>query len=108
MTKSRKILLITILTLTCSLAIELILGQSVFEPGEEGSDEAAIRNTLQNACLIQLEAEFTFDPSEFSTVYIKDPHGGEMTDEALEQIRLIRQDPWLQNDQTGILDDQIK
>lgn len=68
------------------------------------SDAQAIRETILRARRIQLEAEYTFDTSQYSQVYINDPRGGELTDEALAQVRLIRQDPTLGKNQVGFLD----
>jgi hypothetical protein len=107
MTKSYKVIVIAILTIVCSLVIGLILRQSLIGPSSSGSDKDLIRETIQDAWLIQLEAEYTFDTSKLSTVYINDPRGRGITDEALDQIREIRNDHSIQKDEVGILDYSI-
>jgi hypothetical protein len=82
MTKSYKVIVIAILTIACSLVIGLILRQSLIGPSSSGSDKDLIRETIQDAWLIQLEAEYTFDTRMLSTVYINDPRGGGLTDAA--------------------------
>jgi hypothetical protein len=67
-------------------------------------DEQAIRETILRARRIDIEAEYTFDSSQFATVYINDPRGGEITAEALAQIQEVRQDPTIRADQVGLLD----
>jgi len=68
------------------------------------ADAQAIREIILRARRIQIEAEYTFDTSQFDTVYINDPRGGEISDEALALIRELRQDPSIQKGQVGFLD----
>jgi hypothetical protein len=68
------------------------------------TETQAVKDTIVRAIQIMAEAKYTFDTSKLSTVYINDPRGGEITDEALAQIREVRQDATIQKDQVGILD----
>ncbi len=107
MVKINRTVVVTVVIIACSVIIGLVLQSSMDHPGSPDSDDFHIRHTIIAAWQIRLEAEYTFDTSQFSTVYVNDPRGGGITDEALRQIREFRQDPMLQKDQVGILDYEI-
>jgi len=68
------------------------------------TDAQAVEATILRSLRIDAEANYTFDPSQLSTVYINDPRGGGITPKALAVIQKVRQDSSIQADQVGILD----
>src|SRR4030066_1023994 len=105
---TRKLVLFSSLILIAITVIGLILSRSVQGLEINTSDDAqAIKETILRARRIWIEAEYSFDTSQFISVYINDPRGGELSDEALAQIREIRHDSSLRKDQVGLLDYEI-
>ena len=101
----RKLVVISGLILIVATAGALDWRRSAQGLAVNTSDEAqAVRDTILRAERIRIEAQYTFDTSQFDTVYINDPRAGEMPDEALAQIQAIRQDPTIRKDQVGALD----
>jgi hypothetical protein len=91
-----------LIVITVSVLIWTLSAQSL---GINTNDEAqAVRETILRARRIRIESQYTFDTSKFATVYINDPRGGEISSEALAQIREIRQDTSIRKDQVGFLD----
>jgi hypothetical protein len=90
------------------IAIAVGILVSACTPLVQGADTSAealaVRETILRSRRIDIEAEYTFDTSQLDTVYINDPRGGELSDEALTLIQAVRHDPTLQKDQVGILD----
>lgn len=102
---TRKLILFSSLILIAFTGALLIWTRSVRSLSVSSPEEAqAVKETIQRAWRIQLEAEYTFDTSQYSTVYINDPRGGEISDEALTLIQKFRQDPDIQKAQVGFLD----
>ncbi|MBU0511020.1 MAG: nuclear transport factor 2 family protein [Chloroflexi bacterium] len=112
---TRKLILISSLVLIAIAAGALIWTRSAkgkadlpfnISPSEiePSADAQAIRETILRARRIRIEAEYTFDTSQFDTVYINDPRGGVLSDKGLALIREIRQDTTIRKDQVGILD----
>jgi hypothetical protein len=101
----RKLTVISSLVLIAIAAGALIWTRSAQGLGVNPSGEAqAVRETILRAWRISVEAEYTFDTSKFTSVYVNDPRGGEITAGALDTIREIRQDPTIRMDQVGLLD----
>ena len=98
------------LTIISGLVTVLVFGILTLSQPVQGlildtSDESQkVMDTIYRSIKINLEAAYTLDSSEFATIYINDPRGGEIPAEALADIQESRQDPTIQKDQAGYLD----
>ncbi len=102
---TRKIILVLGVIIMIILFVGVIIRNSAQGLVDDNSADAImVREVIQKAWRIQLDAQYTFDTSQYDQVYVNDPRGGEISDESLSLIREIRHDPTIQKNQVGMLD----